>query len=191
MLGSAISWGVKRGIYSNEAGEGSGTYGAAAAEVSHPAKQGLVQAFSVYVDTLLICMATGIMIVITGMYNVTGVCTTLPGVEPGPQYVQSAINTLHPQLGDIFIAIVLLLFTFTTLLAFSYMMETNVSYLVTRIKAEKHEKYIINVCRFMLITCAAMCCFIEPLTSWALGDICIGVLTYINLIAIFTLKNQL
>ncbi|WP_255643233.1 alanine:cation symporter family protein [Clostridioides sp. ZZV14-6345] len=49
------------------------------------------------------------------------------------------INTLHPQLGDIFIAIVLLLFTFTTLLAFSYMMETNVSYLVTRIKAEKHE----------------------------------------------------
>ncbi|HBF5147160.1 alanine/glycine:cation symporter family protein [Clostridioides difficile] len=189
MLGSAISWGVKRGIYSNEAGEGSGTYGAAAAEVSHPAKQGLVQAFSVYVDTLLICMATGIMIVITGMYNVTGVCTTLPGVEPGPQYVQSAINTLHPQLGDIFIAIVLLLFTFTTLLAFSYMMETNVSYLVTRIKAEKHEKYIINVCRFMLITCAAMCCFIEPLTSWALGDICIGVLTYINLIAIFTLKK--
>ncbi len=180
--------GSKRGIYSNEAGEGSGTY-AAAAEVSHPAKQGLVQAFSVYVDTLLICMATGIMIVITGMYNVTGVCTALPGVEPGPQYVQSAINTLHPQLGDIFIAIVLLLFTFTTLLAFSYMMETNVSYLVTRIKAEKHEKYIINVCRFMLIACAAMCCFIEPLTSWALGDICIGVLTYINLIAIFTLKK--
>ncbi|MCO4707097.1 alanine:cation symporter family protein [Clostridioides difficile] len=146
MLGSAISWGVKRGIYSNEAGEGSGTYGAAAAEVSHPAKQGLVQAFSVYVDTLLICMATGIMIIITGMYNVTDVYTTLPGVEPGPQYVQSAINTLHPQLGDIFIAIVLLLFTFTTLLAFSYMMETNVSYLVTRIKAEKHEKHIINVC---------------------------------------------
>ncbi|NMU15908.1 alanine:cation symporter family protein [Clostridioides difficile] len=189
ILGSAISWGVKRGIYSNEAGEGSGTYGAAAAEVSHPAKQGLVQAFSVYVDTLLICMATGIMVIITGKYNVTGISTALPGVEPGPQYVQSAINTLHLQLGDIFIAIVLLLFTFTTLLAFSYMMETNVSYLVTRIKAEKYEKYIINVCRLMLIICAAMCCFIEPLTSWALGDICIGILTYINLVAIFILQK--
>lgn len=70
ILGSAIAWGVKRGIYSNEAGQGTGAHPAAAAEVSHPAKQGLVQAASVYIDTLLICSATAFMILFTGMYNV-------------------------------------------------------------------------------------------------------------------------
>ena len=62
ILGSAIAWGVKRGIYSNEAGQGTGPHAAAAAEVSHPAKQGLVQAFSVYIDTLFVCSATAFMI---------------------------------------------------------------------------------------------------------------------------------
>ena len=61
VIGLAIEWGVKRGIYSNEAGQGTGPHHAAAAEVSHPAKQGLVQAFSVYVDTLLVCSATDFM----------------------------------------------------------------------------------------------------------------------------------
>ena len=70
MLGMAISWGVKRGIYSNEAGQGTGPMAAATAEVSHPAKQGLVQAFSVYFDTLFVCTATALMILITGAYNV-------------------------------------------------------------------------------------------------------------------------
>ena len=70
VLGLAVEWGVKRGIYSNEAGQGTGPHHAAAAEVSHPAKQGYVQAFSVYVDTLLVCSATAFMILSTGMYNV-------------------------------------------------------------------------------------------------------------------------
>lgn len=70
IIGLAISWGVKRGIYSNEAGQGTGPHAAAAAEVSHPAKQGLVQAFSVYIDTLFVCSATAFMMIITGMYNV-------------------------------------------------------------------------------------------------------------------------
>ena len=69
IIGLAISWGVKRGIYSNEAGQGTGPHAAAAAEVSHPAKQGLVQSFSVYIDTLFVCSATAFMILFTGMYN--------------------------------------------------------------------------------------------------------------------------
>ena len=72
IIGMAIQWGVKRGIYSNEAGQGSSPHAAAAAEVSHPVKQGLVQAFSVYVDTLLVCTATAFMILLTGLYNVEG-----------------------------------------------------------------------------------------------------------------------
>src|SRR5690554_3268593 len=94
-LGLAVEWGVKRGIYSNEAGQGTGPHHAAAAEVSHPAKQGLVQSFSVYVDTLLVCSATAFMILSTGMYNVIGrggelLSEALPGVEPGPGFRSEA-----------------------------------------------------------------------------------------------------
>ncbi|MEO1204153.1 MAG: alanine/glycine:cation symporter family protein, partial [Pseudomonadota bacterium] len=70
MFGGAIFWGVKRGVYSNEAGQGTAPHAAAASEVQHPAQQGLVQAFSVYVDTLFVCSATAFMILITGAYNV-------------------------------------------------------------------------------------------------------------------------
>src|SRR3546814_976499 len=70
VFGMAISWGVKRGIYSNEAGQGTAPHAAAAAEVSHPAKQGLVQAFSVYIDTIFVCTTTALMILFTGQYNV-------------------------------------------------------------------------------------------------------------------------
>lgn len=71
ILGSAIAWGVKRGIYSNEAGMGCGAIVSAAAECSHPAKQGLVQAFSIYVDTLLVGTSTALIILLTGTYDVT------------------------------------------------------------------------------------------------------------------------
>ena len=74
-VGAAIGWGVKRGVYSNEAGQGTGPHAAAAAEVQHPAQQGLVQAFSVYIDTIFVCSATAFMILITGMYNVHVPCT--------------------------------------------------------------------------------------------------------------------
>ena len=70
IVGAAIAWGVKRAVFSNVAGVGEATYSSAAAEVSHPAKQGLVQAFSVYIDTIVVCTATALMILITGMYNV-------------------------------------------------------------------------------------------------------------------------
>src|SRR3546814_2650333 len=70
MLGLAVEWGVKRGIYSNEAGQGNGPHAAAAAEVQHPAQQCFVQAFAVYVDTLLVCSATAFMILASGMYNI-------------------------------------------------------------------------------------------------------------------------
>ncbi len=70
ILGLAIMWGVKRGVYSNEAGQGTGPHASSAAAVSHPAKQGLVQGFSVYIDTLFVCSATAFMLLITGQYNV-------------------------------------------------------------------------------------------------------------------------
>ncbi len=91
IAGAMISIGVKRGVYSNEAGQGTGPHPAAAAEVSHPVDQGLVQAFSVYIDTLFVCSATAFMILSTGMYNVKG-----PGdeliVDHGVYYIQDGVK---------------------------------------------------------------------------------------------------
>ncbi len=83
-VGAAIGWGVKRGVYSNEAGQGTGPHAAAAASVDHPAQQGLVQSFSIYIDTLLVCSATAFMILITGRTTYTvrlkvhSLCKTYP-----------------------------------------------------------------------------------------------------------------
>ena len=129
IIGMAIQWGVKRGIYSNEAGQGTAPHAAAAAEVSHPAKQGLVQAFSVYIDTLFVCTATAFMILLTGLYNVQGpdgvmLYTGLAGVEAGPIYVQSDFETILPGWGASLLAVALFFFAFKPLLAYEYIAET-------------------------------------------------------------------
>ncbi|BDG49212.1 hypothetical protein PspKH34_37730 [Parageobacillus sp. KH3-4] len=141
IIGVAISWGVKRGIYSNEAGQGTAPHAAAAAEVSHPAKQGLVQAFSVYIDTWFVCSATAFMILITGMYNVTPkgkepIVQKLGDVEPRPIFTQKAVETVLPGFGVPFVAIALFFFAFTTIMAYYYMAETNLAYITRRMKSK-------------------------------------------------------
>src|SRR5699024_9239380 len=93
ILGAMIEIGVKRGLYSNEAGQGTGPHAASAAEVSHPAKQGLVQAFSVYIDTLFVCTATALIILLSGTYNTTDGTTVEDGrpglLYSGDVYIQS------------------------------------------------------------------------------------------------------
>ncbi len=113
--GSCIMWGIKRGLYSNEAGMGSAPNAAAAADVSHPAKQGLVQMLSVFIDTLLICSATAFLCLFSG-------------VEPsadaaGAAYVQACTRTALGSFGSIFIAVAVCLFAFTTLLGNYYYTE--------------------------------------------------------------------
>ena len=148
LIGSTIAWGVKRGIYSNEAGQGTGAIVAAAAKVSHPVKQGLVQAFSVYIDTLLVCTATAMMILACKTYNIidtvqqtTGgaVVTYLhqnPGAplgEPGVFYTTRAIGSVvGAKTGDMVISIALFFFAFTTIMAYYYYAETNLVYLFNR-----------------------------------------------------------
>lgn len=109
IFGSTIMWGVKRGVYSSEAGQGSGAQASSAAEVSHPVKQGLAQAFSVYIDTLVVCTATGLMILCTGCYNIVdgagnALVEALPDIEAGTGYTQAAIDTVFPGFGSAFIA---------------------------------------------------------------------------------------
>ena len=142
-FGAAIGWGVKRGIYSNEAGQGTGPHAAAAAEVEHPAQQGLVQAFSVYVDTLFVCTATALVILITGQYNVqtedfnaaTGAGTMImqnvdaATVVASPAFTQMALHSVFGQFGQVFAGLAIFFFAFTTILAYYYITETNVAYL--------------------------------------------------------------
>jgi hypothetical protein len=128
-----VAWGVRRALFSNVAGVGEGTYAAGAADVSHPAKQGLVQAFSIYIDTLTICMGTGLMIVVTGSYNVASdgaeIATNLPGVEAGPNFTQAAVDTVWVGSGGPFVSIALSLFALTTVVAFYFIADTNLAYL--------------------------------------------------------------
>lgn len=157
LLGSTIAWGVKRGIYSNEAGQGTGPIVAAAAKVSHPVKQGLVQAFSVYIDTLLVCTATALMILACNTYNIidtvqqtaSGTVVTYlqqnpaaPMGEPGVFYTTGALGTvIGPRLGDIVISVALFFFAFTTIMAYYYYAETNLVYLFNRWRRRQYRKH--------------------------------------------------
>ncbi|MBQ6726189.1 MAG: alanine:cation symporter family protein [Bacteroidales bacterium] len=157
LLGTTIAWGVKRGIYSNEAGQGTGPIVAAAAKVSHPVKQGLVQAFSVYIDTLLVCTATAMMILACKTYNIIdtveqtsngAVVTYLqqnplaPEGEPGVFYTTGALGTVvGPKAGDMIISIALFFFAFTTIMAYYYYAETNLVYLFNRWRRRIYRKH--------------------------------------------------
>ena len=190
IAGSAIAWGVKRGIFSNEAGQGTGPQAAAAAEVAHPAQQGLVQAFSVYVDTLGVCTATGLMVLLTGQYNVVDgkggfLVANLPGVEHGPLYTQRAVDTVLPGFGPGFVAVALFFFAFTTLMAYAYYAESNVAYLLRG----RSTRWGIAGIRLGLL---AMTFFGSVRTAslmWGMGDIGVGLMAWLNLIAILLLAR--
>ena len=191
VFGLAVKWGVKRGIYSNEAGQGTGPIAAAAAEVSHPAKQGLVQAFSVYVDTLFVCSATAFMILITGKYNTVNpsggfLVENMPGVAYGPAYTQEAVNTLIPGFGSGFVAVALFFFAFTTLLAYYYYAESNVAYLF---KNSKNSKALFMLARIALLGMTFYGSIRTADLAWGLGDVGVGLMAWLNIIAIIILTK--
>ena len=190
IIGMAIQWGVKRGVYSNEAGQGTGPHASSAAEVSHPAKQGLVQGFSVYVDTLFVCSATAFMLLITGQYNVEGpngvaMYTGVHGVAGGPGYVQTALENVMPGFGAIFVAVALLFFAFTTIVAYYYIAETNIAY-IDRHARHPWLKFVLKVA---IIAATVYGTVKTADLAWALGDIGVGLMAWLNLVAIVLLRN--
>lgn len=190
IIGMAIQWGVKRGVYSNEAGQGTGPHASSAAEVSHPAKQGLVQGFSVYVDTLFVCSATAFMLLITGQYNVEGpngvaMYTGVQGVAGGPGYVQVALENVMPGFGAIFVAVALLFFAFTTIVAYYYIAETNIAY-IDRHARHPWMKFALKVA---IIAATVYGTVKTADLAWALGDIGVGLMAWLNLVAIILLRN--
>lgn len=190
VLWQAIQMGVKRGLYSNEAGQGSAPHSAAVAEVKHPAEQGYVQAFSVYIDTLFVCSATAFIILSTGLYNVADpnqaggfLYVGLQGVDAGPAFAQHAIESVLPGFGKGFVAIALLFFAFTTIIAYYYMAETNLTYLFKN----KPTSLFLNLLRLGSIMTVFLGCIYASRTAWNLGDIGVGMMAWMNIIAILIL----
>ncbi len=167
--GSCMMYGIKRGLYSNEAGVGSAPNAAAAADVSHPVKQGLVQMLSVFIDTLLICTATAFM------------CLS-SGVEPtkelaGAPYVQAALAASMGSSAKLFITVSMVLFAFTTLLGNLYYVDNAFAYILKHVPGSTFK-----LC-YRFIACALI--FIGAVSSmgtmWDLADVTMGFMAIINL----------
>lgn len=200
IIGQAIIWGVKRGIYANEAGQGTGPHAAAAAEVSHPAKQGYVQAFAIYFDTMLVCTSTAFLLLSTGMYNtfksvtengketLVEIFSGVPGVQPseGAAFTQAAVESVLPGWGAGFVALALFFFAFTTIMAYYYMAETNLTYLAGTKKTHPLATLLLRVGIVGMVIFGA---YHNAAMAWTLGDIGVGLMAWLNVIAILILQK--
>ena len=186
LAGSCLVYGIKRGLYSNEAGVGSAPNAAASAEVSHPVKQGLVQFLSVYIDTILICSATAFMILISGV-----------GIKPelaGAPMVQESLRPIFGSFGPLFITIAMIMFAFTTLIGNLYYCETGLAYLNGNQKPSDEFMKIFYVIASLVVFFGAI---ISMDAAWALADITMGLMALINIpccvilggVAVKALKN--
>ena len=170
VAGSCMIYGIKRGLYSNEAGVGSAPNASASAMVSHPAKQGLAQTLSVYIDTLLLCTATALMCLSTGVARNTAVS--------GAPYVQNAIFSVFGPIGPIFITVAMVLFASTTLIGNLYYVDNALIFLNNKKKPSKRFMNIFYVFCSIVIFVGAI---IPMDTAWAMADITMGAMTLINL----------
>jgi len=171
-VGTAIMIGVRRGLFSNEAGEGSSPNVAATATVSHPVKQGLVQSLGVFTDTLLVCSCTAFIIIISGLYD-TGV--------NGIALTQNALQSEIGRTGPVFVALAILLFAFSSIIGNYYYGEANIRFLTRNGK-------VLTVFRILaggvFVVIGAV---ISMDAAWSLGDFFMALVTLCNLIAIVLL----
>ncbi|WP_106418873.1 alanine/glycine:cation symporter family protein [Salinicola tamaricis] len=177
----AMENGIKRGLFSNEAGMGSAPNAAAQADVKHPAAQGLVQSFGVFIDTLVICSCTAVVILLSGVYE--QLMTTSPGKDiVGIQLTQDAMVDHLGSFGEIFIAIAILLFAFTSIIAnFSYS-QINIEYLFKR-----HAKAAVSVLRIAVLAMVMIGSIAKLQFVWDFADLAMGLMATTNLIAILLL----
>ena len=176
--GSCLVYGIKRGLYSNEAGVGSAPNASASADVTHPVKQGLVQTLSVYIDTLLLCTATALMCLASGVLHTWDVS--------GAVYVQNAISSVFGKAGPVFITAAMLLFAFTTLLGNLYYVDNALIFLNGKKELSRQfQTGCKTVCAAIIFVGA-----IIPIdAAWAMADITMGCMTLINLPACMALRN--
>ena len=189
ILGSAVSWGVKRGIYSNEAGMGCGAIVSAAAECSHPVKQGLIQSFSIYVDTLFIGTSTALIVLLTGTFDVIDgagnfLMSQTGGIETGIKWTQHALMSTFGSWSGKALAIIIVLFVFTSMTGYCYQAESNIRYLTG------NSKKAIAIARAVFLVASFLGAIVNADAVWAMGDIGYGLMAWANIIAIALLAPK-
>ena len=172
--GSCMMLGIKRGLFSNEAGMGSAPNAAASANVSHPAKQGLVQMLSVFLDTIVICSATALMLLLSGVG---------PTAEAaGMPYVQAAVNSRFGSLGILIITIAIFLFAFSSLVGNYYYTESNLRFI-------KDNDSLLFAFRCTAVVWIFIGAQMNLVMAWSLADILMGFMAIVNIFAIFFLGH--
>ncbi|WP_246566000.1 alanine/glycine:cation symporter family protein [Tissierella simiarum] len=166
--------GIKRGLFSNEAGMGSVPNAAAAADTSHPVKQGLIQTLGVFTDTILICSATAFIILLSGVYN-------NPGDLTGIQLTQAAVSYQVGSWGNSFVAVCIFLFAFSSIIGNYYYGETNLEF----IKSSKSALFIYRIFALCMVMLGSMA---KLSTVWDMADLFMGLMAVINLIVIARLS---
>ena len=175
MAGSAVVIGIKRGLFSNEAGMGSAPNASASASVSHPAKQGMVQVLSVFIDTLLICSATAMMLLLSGVQGESGVLDGIP-------FVQKAISENVGNWGIHFITLSIFAFAFSSLIGNYYYAESNILF----IKNNKKLLFIFRITCLLAVFFGAQADFSM---MWNIADITMGCMATVNILVILVLGN--
>ena len=183
MTGMALSWGVRRGVYSSEAGQGAGSAAAAAVDASHPCEQGMAQALSVFIDTIVICTLTAICILVTGCSNVAGadgalLVENLPGVDSAA-FAQHAVSTVFP-FGQYIVAALLSVFAFTSLMGYYYQAETAFRFM-TRSLGEGGQKAGMTIMRLLFLFMVFIASIWTSQRVWNLCDVGGGLLTWSHL----------
>ena len=171
-IGVALMQGIKRGLFSNEAGMGSDPNVAATADVSHPVKQGLIQTLGVFSDTLVICTCTAFIILFSGV--------PLGGEANGVQLTQMALDNEIGSGGSIYVAVAILFFAFSSIIGNYYYGEANLRYIT-------HNKVVMTIFRLMTGAMVMFGALASLDLAWSLADVCMGLMTICNLIAIVLL----
>lgn len=171
--GSCMVMGVKRGLFSNEAGMGSAPNAAAAADVSHPVKQGLVQVISVFIDTIIICSTTVFIVLATGQYTVGGELNGIP-------LVQESVKTMFGEAGVAVLTVAVALFAFTSLIGNYFYAEFNVKFI-------SENKTFLTVFRILAVLMVFVGANASLDLAWNMADILMGGMAIINIIAMFAL----
>lgn len=171
--GSAVVIGIKRGLFSNEAGMGSAPNASASAQVDHPVKQGLVQIISVFIDTILICSSTAMMLLVSGIEERGGAMDGIP-------YVQAAISSHVGEWGIHFITISIFAFAYSSLIGNYYYAESNLLFI-------KNSKRLLFVFRITCLIAVFLGAQADFSLVWNIADITMGCMAIVNMIAIFLL----
>ncbi len=173
--GSCVMFGIKRGLFSNEAGVGSAPNASASADVNHPVTQGLVQMLSVFIDTIVICSATAFMCLCSGVEPSAAVS--------GAPYVQQSLFVTLGNFGPVFITVAMILFAFTTLLGNLYYVDRGMLYLMNRVPG-KNCQAVYRILASLIILAGAV---LSADLLWGIADITMSTMALINIPAIIIL----